>query len=220
MAGTVIYYRKQFGTKTFIFLIFYFILPFIGGSLTPFVYDIRIDIVSVTFVFSCLFVGVQVSENTSHKMFEKLSFQDAMTGLYNRNYLIMNPDDVKRKLPCCYVMFDLNHLKEINDRYGHRKGDEYIQQFSNILKKIIPEKAEAIRSGGDEFLVILPKHDKVKCQSFLETYLKECQTLGIHENAAYGFAVRTTGMQSEDEIIAAADGEMYSQKKSSREGRA
>ena len=220
MAGTVIYYRKQFGTRTFIFLIIYFILPFIGGSLTPFIYDIRIDIVSVTFVFSCLFVGVQVSENTSHKMFEKLSFQDAMTGLYNRNYLIMNPDDAKRKLPCSYVMFDLNHLKEINDRYGHRKGDEYIQQFSNILKKIIPEKAEAIRSGGDEFLVILPKHDIVKSQSFLDTYLKECHALGIHENAAYGFAVRTTGVQSEDEVIAAADKQMYMQKKASREGRA
>lgn len=220
MAGTVIYYRKQFGRRTFIFLIIYFILPFIGGSLTPFIYDIRIDIVSVTFVFSCLFVGVQVSENTSHKMFEKLSFQDAMTGLYNRNYLIVNPDDAKRKLPCSYVMFDLNHLKEINDHYGHRKGDEYIQQFSNILKKIIPKKAEAIRSGGDEFLVILPKHDIVKSQSFLDTYLKECHALGIHENAAYGFAVRTTGVQTEDEVIAAADKQMYLQKKASREGRA
>jgi len=220
MAGTVIYFRKQFGTKTFIFLIIYFILPFIGGSLTPFVDDIRIDILSVTFVIACLFVGVQVSENTSHKMFEKLSFQDAMTGLYNRNYLIMNPDDVKRKLPCCYVMFDLNHLKEINDRYGHNKGDEYIQQFSNIIKKIVPENAEAIRLGGDEFLVILPKHDIIKCKSFLETYLEECSAPGVNESAAYGFAIRTTGMQSEDEIIAAADGEMYSQKKLSREGRA
>ena len=220
MAGTVIYFRKQFGTKTFIFLIIYFILPFIGGSLTPFVDDIRIDILSVTFVIACLFVGVQVSENTSHKMFEKLSFQDAMTGLYNRNYLIMNPDDVKRKLPCCYVMFDLNHLKEINDRYGHNKGDEYIQQFSNIIKKIVPENAEAIRLGGDEFLVILPKHDIIKCKSFLETYLEECSAPGVNESAAYGFAIRTTGMQSEDEIIAAADGEMYSQKKSSRKGRA
>ena len=220
MAGTVIYFRKQFGTKTFIFLIIYFILPFIGGSLTPFVDDIRIDILSVTFVIACLFVGVQVSENTSHKMFEKLSFQDAMTGLYNRNYLIMNPDDVKRKLPCCYVMFDLNHLKEINDRYGHNKGDEYIQQFSNIIKKIVPKNAEAIRLGGDEFLVILPKHDIIKCKSFLETYLEECSAPGVNESAAYGFAIRTTGMQSEDEIIAAADGEMYSQKKSSRKGRA
>ena len=220
MAGTVIYFRKQFGTKTFIFFIIYFILPFIGGSLTPFVDDIRIDILSVTFVIACLFVGVQVSENTSHKMFEKLSFQDAMTGLYNRNYLIMNPDDVKRKLPCCYVMFDLNHLKEINDRYGHNKGDEYIQQFSNIIKKIVPKNAEAIRLGGDEFLVILPKHDIIKCKSFLETYLEECSAPGVNESAAYGFAIRTTGMQSEDEIIAAADGEMYSQKKSSREGRA
>ena len=217
MAGTVIYFRKQFGTKVFIFFILYFILPFIAGSLTPFVHDIRIDIVSVTVVVSCLFVGVQVSENTSHKMFEKLSFQDAMTGLYNRNYLIMNPDDVKRKLPCGYVMFDLNHLKEINDRYGHSKGDEYIQQFSNILKKIVPENAEAIRTGGDEFLVILPKSDQVKCKSFLETYFEECRALGIQDSAAYGFAVRTKGIQSEDEIIATADGQMYSQKKASRE---
>jgi diguanylate cyclase (GGDEF)-like protein len=116
-------------------------------------------------------------------------------------------------------MFDLNHLKEINDNYGHSKGDEYIQNFAEILKKILPENAEAIRTGGDEFLVILPKHGKVKCQSFLETYLKECQTLGIHENVAYGFAVRTTGMQSEDEIIAAADKQMYLQKKASQEGR-
>ena len=219
MTGIIIYYRKQFGLRTFIFFIIYFILPFIAGSAAPFVEGIRVDIVSVVFVIVCLFVGVQVGENTSHKMFEKLSFNDAMTGLFNRNYLVMHPDDVKRKLPCSYAMFDLNHLKEINDNYGHSKGDEYIQNFAEILKKILPENAEAIRTGGDEFLVILPKHGKVKCQSFLETYLKECQTLGIHENVAYGFAVRTTGMQSEDEIIAAADKQMYLQKKASQEGR-
>ena len=94
------------------------------------------DIVSVIFVIVCLFVGVQVSENTSHKLLEKLSFNDAMTGLFNRNYLIMNPDDVKRKLPCSYVMFDLNHLKKINDNYGHKKGDDGIPIVMHVVANV------------------------------------------------------------------------------------
>lgn len=222
MAGIIIYFRKQFGRRTVIFFIIYFILPFIAGSAAPYVEGIRVDIVSVIFVIVCLFVGVQVSENTSHKLLEKLSFNDAMTGLFNRNYLIMNPDDVKRKLPCSYVMFDLNHLKKINDNYGHNKGDEYIQNFANILKKILPKNAEAIRTGGDEFLVIIPKFNRTKCEAFLERFIeesKQTQIQGITESAAYGFAVRTTGLHSEEEIIAEADEHMYSQKKASREGR-
>ena len=134
----------------------------------------------------------------------------------------MNPDDVKRKLPCSYVMFDLNHLKKINDNYGHNKGDEYIQNFANILKKILPENAEAIRTGGDEFLVIIPKFNRTKCEAFLERFIeesKQTQVQGITESAAYGFAVRTTGLHSEEEIIAEADEHMYQQKKASREGR-
>lgn len=222
MTGIIIYFRKQIGLRTFIFFIIYFILPFIAGSAAPFVEGIRVDIVSVVFVIVCLFVGVQVSENTSHKMFEKLSFNDAMTGLFNRNYLVMHPDDVKRKLPCSYVMFDLNHLKEINDNYGHSKGDEYIRNFAEILKKILPENAEAIRTGGDEFLVIIPKFNRAKCEAFLSRFIeesKQTQVQGITESAAYGFAVRTTGLQSEEEVIAAADRQMYLQKKASREGR-
>ena len=66
-------------------------------------------------------------------------------------------------------------------------------------------------------MVILPKSDQAKCKSFLETYFEECRALGIQDSAAYGFAVRTKGIQSEDEIIATADGQMYSQKKASRE---
>ena len=60
---------------------------------------------------------------------------------------------------------------------------------------------------------------KEKCQAFLDAYVSESQIQGISESAAYGFAVRTTGVQTEDEVIAAADKQMYQQKKASREGR-
>ena len=219
MTAYIFYYRKQLGKRAFILFAVYCIWPFIAGSMGALTEELNIDILSLTILIACIFVGLQVSENTSHKLFEKLSYYDAMTGFYNKNYLIMNPDDFKRTLPCSYVIFDLNHLKRINDNFGHKKGDEYIRNFANFLKKMVPEEAETIRTGGDEFLVILPKYDQEKCQAFLEAYATESQIQGISESAAYGFAVRTTGVQTEDEVIAAADKQMYQQKKASREGR-
>lgn len=219
MIGNIIYFRKQLGLRTFICFIFYYALPFFAGSLAPFIEGLRIDIISITFMIASLFIVVQANENTSHRMFEKLSFHDAMTGLFNRNYLIMNPDDMRRKLPCSYVVFDLNNLKMINDNYGHSKGDEYIQSFADILKKIVPDNAETIRTGGDEFLVIIPKYDQEKCETFLKTYSDECKSRGVTESASHGYAVRTTGLQSEEEVIAIADGLMYSQKKASKMAR-
>ncbi len=215
----IFHYRKQLGRRAFILFAVYCIWPFIAGAIGAFAEELCIDMLSLTILITCIFIGLQVSENTSHKLFEKLSYYDAMTGFYNKNYLIMNPDAFKRKLPCSYVIFDLNHLKRINDTYGHKKGDEYIRNFANFLKKMIPEKAETIRTGGDEFLVILPDYDQEKCQAFLDTYASESKNQGISDSAAYGFAVRTSGVQTEDEVIAAADKQMYLQKKASREGR-
>ena len=220
MTGYIFYFRKQLGRRAFILFTFYCICPFIAGSMGALIEELSIDILSITILVTCIFVGLQVSENSSHKLFEKLSYYDAMTGFYNKNYLIMNPDDFKRTLPCSYMIFDLNHLKKINDNYGHQKGDEYIRSFARFLKSMVPESAETIRTGGDEFLVILPKYDEEKSKAFLDAYATESQIQGIFESAAYGFAVRTTGVQTEDEIIAAADKQMYLQKKASREGRA
>jgi len=220
MTGYFFYYRKQLGRRAFLLFSIYCICPFIAGSLGALTEELCIDLLSLTILITCIFIGLQVSENTSHKLFEKLSYHDAMTGFYNKNYLIMNPDDFKRSLPCSYIIFDLNHLKKINDNYGHKKGDEYIRNFASFLKSMVPEGAETIRTGGDEFLVILPKYDEEKSQAFLDAYATESQIQGISESAAYGFAVRTTGVQTEDEVIAAADKQMYLQKKASREGRA
>ena len=220
MTGYIFYYRKQLGRRAFILFTIYCICPFIAGSLGALTEELCIDMLSLTILITCIFIGLQVGENNSHKLFEKLSYYDAMTGFYNKNYLIMNPDAFKRSLPCSYIIFDLNHLKKINDNYGHKKGDEYIRNFASFLKSVVPEGAETIRTGGDEFLVILPKHDEEKCQAFLKTYATESQIQGISESAAYGFAVRTTGVQTEDEVIAAADKQMYLQKKASRKGRA
>lgn len=81
---------------------------------------------------------------------------DAMTGLKNRRAyesdilsLEENPETARKNLVC--LMFDINELKMINDRYGHDAGDRAIKAFAEIIKKIFGSYGNIYRIGGDEF---------------------------------------------------------------------
>ena len=61
-----------------------------------------------------------------------------------------------------YVFFaDLDHLKEINDKYGHGEGDFAIENIANILKNSLPKDAIISRMGGDEFVAMILKEDGI-----------------------------------------------------------
>ena len=51
-------------------------------------------------------------------------------------------------------MLDRNRLKETNDTYGHRMGDELVRRVAGAIKSVLPAGAMAARMGGDEFLVV------------------------------------------------------------------
>ena len=80
---------------------------------------------------------------------------DALTQVGNRYYF---QDEMQRFLDCkttatlCYC--DLDHLKYVNDNYGHDKGDTYICDFVEILKSNIREDDIIARLGGDEFCIL------------------------------------------------------------------
>jgi diguanylate cyclase (GGDEF)-like protein len=54
------------------------------------------------------------------------------------------------------VTFDLNNLKQCNDQYGHRVGDEYIINAAHIIEDNFERYGKCYRIGGDEFCVIMP----------------------------------------------------------------
>lgn len=84
------------------------------------------------------------------------AYQDMLTGIGNRFYLREEADeilDTGEQLALCYC--DLDHLKYINDNFGHLEGDEYLKFFVRVVKENIREEDIFARIGGDEFCILL-----------------------------------------------------------------
>jgi two-component system cell cycle response regulator len=92
-----------------------------------------------------------------------LSITDALTGTYNRRYLMEQlPRELERcrryAYPLSVLMCDIDHFKQINDVRGHAAGDEVLQQFAARAQKSIRGNSDWVaRYGGEEFIVILPE---------------------------------------------------------------
>ena len=94
-----------------------------------------------------------------------LSITDALTGAFNRRYLM---DQLPRELERCrrygtplsVIMCDVDHFKQVNDVNGHAAGDDVLQQFAARIQKSIRSTSDWLaRLGGEEFLIVLPETD-------------------------------------------------------------
>jgi len=92
-----------------------------------------------------------------------LSITDALTGAYNRRYLMEQlPRELERcrryAYPLSVIMSDVDHFKDINDARGHAAGDEVLQQFAARSQKTLRSNSDWVsRYGGEEFLIVLPE---------------------------------------------------------------
>lgn len=92
---------------------------------------------------------------------EKLRFQvkhDALSGLYNKGYMNRYGEEVfeqalKKEKALSVLFIDIDFFKEMNDHYGHQKGDECIREVADSIRECMPQEFCA-RYGGDEFVVI------------------------------------------------------------------
>ena len=92
---------------------------------------------------------------------ERVAMTDGLTGLHNRRWL---SDSFKRqmhrceldKLPCTVIMLDIDHFKEVNDRYGHIAGDRILCSVAQALLNTMRPADLIARYGGEEFALCLP----------------------------------------------------------------
>lgn len=102
----------------------------------------------------------------ANRALQDLSQRDALTGLHNRRYLhdrmLADPAHVTRlreRLPegdliLGFALIDIDHFKQINDRYGHPAGDRVLQTLGERLQDLVRDQDYAVRWGGEEFLVV------------------------------------------------------------------
>lgn len=155
---------------------------------------------------------------------EKIRFiseHDVMTGLYNRRYFQEKIDKLfkAQKKNLSVIMADLNNLKDINDTFGHSRGDRYIQLAAKVIEESIPEEGIIARIGGDEFGMIIEKSDQYLCQLIGEIINRLSKTYTTNHNLeqplsiAYGFAVGDDYVKDAESLCHLADGDMYRRKK-------
>ncbi|MFB2865476.1 diguanylate cyclase [Aeromonas sp. MdU4] len=92
---------------------------------------------------------------------QRQSETDQLTGLYNRRYFFDHCQQLRAgEAPCGLIMLDIDHFKQINDRYGHQQGDLALQRFSGCIDALLRADDLFVRSGGEEFLILLPRQDE------------------------------------------------------------
>lgn len=136
-------------------------------------------------------------------MEDKMKFIDVMTSLKNRNYLnysIPKWDD-NVIYPQAIVVIDLNNLKDINDNYGHEKGDEVIKKAANILIANQLEKTDLVRTDGNEFLIYMVGYPVSDVMMYSRKIYKEFKNLPYGYGASIGYSMIEDDVKSIDDAI-------------------
>lgn len=139
-------------------------------------------------------------ENAQRAVLEQMAYMDELTGLGNRRMCEKKLTELEEKEMSSDSMYaivslDLNYLKQTNDTYGHKKGDELIKNFSDVLLNVFNLYGTVTRTGGDEFVVILDDITEEKVKSLLEQMLEQMEKKNKSESevilsTAYGYAMK------------------------------
>lgn len=148
---------------------------------------------------------------------------DPLTGLYNRRGMQRLLDQLEAKKERFSVLaLDIDHFKNVNDRYGHDVGDQVIRQLSLRMKGFLRPGDMACRVGGEEFLVFLPN---TKCEQAFEFAESLCEHIAssdmpkvrkITVSIGVGCVQQDVTMHDIDMAIKQADTALYEAKSAGR----
>ena len=175
------------------------------------------------------FIAMSISNAVLYEQTSKLAVTDGLTGISNRpnmeQSLLSEFERSKRyNSPLSVVLLDVDHFKDVNDSYGHQKGDEILVTFASVLKKFCRANDTAARYGGEEFLMILPQSNAQGAFKIAERVREEIMKMSFVGNDSKFSVTTSCGvaelnrdyMKNTDQLINVADNAMYEAKNSGR----
>ncbi|TAJ23112.1 MAG: GGDEF domain-containing response regulator [Nitrospirae bacterium] len=179
-------------------------------------------------VRSCLERSRLLQQNAE---LQQKTIQDDLTTAFNRRYLDAYLDDElerNRRYGHTFsiVFFDLDHLKDVNNRHGHLVGSRVLREVAQLIQGELRKSDRIFRYGGDEFVVTLPETGTegalcvahrfrrvVRLHRFLVT-----EGLAVNLTASFGVATFPQDGASQKALLRAADQAMYRVKTQTRDG--
>ncbi|MCQ4256626.1 sensor domain-containing diguanylate cyclase [Stutzerimonas stutzeri] len=168
--------------------------------------------------------AMQVGITLLHQRIGKLKLDaqtDPLTGLHNRRGLALALDVLTAAgRPVGVIALDIDHFKRINDTYGHDAGDEVIRHMAQLMKACSRDADILCRSGGEEFLMLLPDADIESATRVAERLRGSVEQERIpvvdHITISLGIAVWPEHADSIERALKLADAALYLAKQRGR----
>ncbi|UJW73302.1 GGDEF domain-containing protein [Rhizobium sp. SL42] len=186
----------------------------------------HIGLVAIVGFVTAVVILAKMLMDQSEARLRELACTDPLTGALNRRGLSDAFEDMMRageKPAIALLLFDLDHFKQVNDRYGHQTGDLVLCEFARLCKSLLPQGTAFGRTGGEEFAAVLTVAEARDAALIAETARLAMAERKIPAGAvatsvtvSIGIAVATMAEATLDQLIKNADKALYRAKAQGR----
>lgn len=146
----------------------------------------------------------------------KLAYHDGLTELLNRTSFIEDKEKFKNETAGLIAVMDINNLKVVNDKFGHKEGDQLIINVASAIEDFLGPLGRCYRIGGDEFVFIslqgnIENKFNVACKKMRKELQKYNKNNEYETNAAIGYSIINKDINI-DKAFEKADENMYLEK--------
>ncbi|MDO9628583.1 MAG: GGDEF domain-containing protein [Acholeplasmataceae bacterium] len=204
--------RKNIMTQEFLLLITFSIFPIIGGIVQWLFYGTLLMWSSAAFALIFVYIYLQ----------ERLVHLDILTGTWTRksfDYYVTKKLKQKVVEPFGGIFLDIDHLKDINDEYGHAEGDEAIKEVVARVRGLITQDEVIARIGGDEFIIISNSNSIERLKNIISdielsfSVFNENNEKPYKLSCSFGYGIYSEEFKSIDQFLRFIDYRMYQSKK-------
>ncbi|MCI0520210.1 MAG: diguanylate cyclase [Chloroflexi bacterium] len=173
-------------------------------------------------------VAVALDNARLYAEVQQSAITDELTGLYNRRgFFELGRREVERSLryarPLSAVFLDIDHFKQVNDRYGHQAGDQVLYHLAECLRQHVRSIDIVGRYGGEEFVLLLPETDQALANGVAERLRVKVEEMSaptargpVAITVSVGIAALTEAHENLEALLAHADQGLYRAKQTGR----
>ncbi|MBW8284839.1 MAG: GGDEF domain-containing protein [Rhizobium sp.] len=173
---------------------------------------------------TAILIGAKIVMDRSEERLQQLIRTDPLTGALNRRgvsegFASLTAPSNHATPSLALLLFDLDHFKRINDTHGHQAGDAVLVAFAGICRELTPKCGLFGRTGGEEFMALLPINDMKDAALLAETIRQSLATAKIDTGGelvsvtvSIGIATSAKSAANLDQMMSNADRALYKAK--------